>query len=309
MTHQPPTTADEIAAQLRLFIRPGDVTELRALHVGAPGRTFAGWFDHDHLHDLARNALALTRQAAGVFFIPNPVSPDLLHRHASTTNNVTNVVRRGGSLSPELTKDTDVTERRYLLIDIDPVRFPSRSDRRAGEERVTQIMQQKVPSNFYELAFARRTAFEFIRPALAREGFAPPVIACSGNGFHMIYRLSVPLANFANSPSRDPLAVKLRNLASRFDCDGVKIDVNTYTAARMLKVPGTWARKGEASTLRPHRLTGFTEVPHGWHAAANTVASSAATARDGGLGEYVPEFLADDAARPATAIAAKSPAC
>jgi hypothetical protein len=41
----------------------------------------------------------------------------------------------------------------------------------------------------------------------------------------------------------------------------VKIDQSVHNPARLCKVPGTWARKGDNTTDRPHRIAQFLEVP------------------------------------------------
>src|SRR4051794_11839830 len=78
-----PTRVD-IATWLRLVIRPGMVIELRIL--GAvdnpkfPACTISGYFDPDHLDELARIAMAWTGKAEGCYVTINPVLPALLAR-------------------------------------------------------------------------------------------------------------------------------------------------------------------------------------------------------------------------------------
>jgi hypothetical protein len=246
----PARTPDEIAAQLALFIAPDQVTELRALHVGERGRTFSGWFDGKRLRDLARHALALSRQAAGVYFIPNPVDPDLGLKRLNTALNVP----RGFSL----THDAEVLERRYLIVDLDPRRLWLEIG--LDESRVTPT--QDAPTSGRELAFARRIADRHVRPFLADLGFPPPVVMLSGNGVHLVYRMT-PLPG-GHCGNRDPAAQILHLLDERFSCYGVKIDPNTYNPCRMLKVPGTAVRRGEASASRPYRTARILEVPDDW---------------------------------------------
>src|SRR5262249_285846 len=65
-----------IAQWLRVFFGPGDVVELRALHVERrPGwsQTESGYYDYDHLEDMARTALDLERHAVGVYYTLNPL--------------------------------------------------------------------------------------------------------------------------------------------------------------------------------------------------------------------------------------------
>jgi len=136
-------TPAEVAEQLALFVHPSQTTELRALHVGERGRTFAGWFRGDRLHEMARQALALSRQAAGVYFIPNPIDPAVAQKRLDTVLNVP----RGFSL----TTDADILERRFLIVDLDPKRGPNDQ----GEH---------CPSTARELALASRMARHVIAP-------------------------------------------------------------------------------------------------------------------------------------------------
>jgi hypothetical protein len=136
-------TPAEVADRLRLFVAPDQVTELRALHVGQRGRTFAGWFAGDRLDDMAKHALALSRQAAGVYFVPNPVDPRV---GSKRLNRVLDVHRGFG-----LTSDADVIERRFLVVDLDPRR--ARFDGPDGFEDGGDF-----PTSGRELAFARRLA-------------------------------------------------------------------------------------------------------------------------------------------------------
>lgn len=234
-------TPDAVAEQLRLFVAVDQVVELRALHVGQKGRTYAGWFDGAHLVDLAKQALMLAREAAGVYFTPNPVAPELLER---SPNRITQARRD----APPLTKDPDVPERRFLLVDIDPARAFDADP--AG------------PSSAREVGFARFVARQ-VAGYMAGFGFAAPVQMLSGNGIHLVYRLAAPAPGGRCDPS-DPLARLLRVLADRFGCYGAAVDTNTYTPARMLKVPGTLVRKGEATRTRPHRVARILTVPHDW---------------------------------------------
>ncbi len=291
--------ADSIAARLALFVAPSQVTELRALHVSQRGRTFSGWFRGDQLREMARHALALSRQAAGVYFIPNPINPSLLAR---CENKTINVVRRGNEITPKLTTDADILERRYLMIDIDPRRSFSRSDvayaatlsPEAAEQLKAAITNQHSPTTARELTFARRTAEKYIIPGLIRRGFTQPIIYCSGNGIHLVCRLTSSLPGGIADSQRDPLALKLRQLAAAYDCGSFTVDPNTFNAARMLKVPGTVVRKGEPLPHRPYRMARIIKVPDGWNA-AKTGNESARDGLDSGPVsdpvEYVPLHL------------------
>ena len=239
-------TPDAIAADLAQFIHAEQFTELRALHVGYRGRTFAGWFDGLHLRDLAREALALSRQAAGVYFIPNPVDPNLA---AKRLNKVLDV-HRGFTL----THDADVLDRRFVIVDLDPRRIEI--DPTTDESP----RSQEIPTSAREVGFASRIARRYVRPFLANFGLPPPIVMLSGNGIHLVYQtVPVPAHECGNA---DQVACLLRILDERFSCWGVKIDRNTFNPSRMLKVPGTMVRKGEATTFRPYRFARLLTVPN-----------------------------------------------
>ena len=70
----------------------------------------AGYFDDPEA--LIDAAEAIT-DAKGIYFIPNPVNPDLLARAHNRTRDVRN---------EPTTSDSDIEERHWLLVDLDPVR-------------------------------------------------------------------------------------------------------------------------------------------------------------------------------------------
>src|SRR5256885_985310 len=76
-----------------------------------------------------------------------------------------------------------------------------------------------------------------------------PMYADSGNGYHLLYPVDLP--------AKDGGLVKavLRSLAGRFDEEGVKVDTTVFNAARLTKLYGTRACKGENTLERPHRWT------------------------------------------------------
>jgi hypothetical protein len=235
-------TPAEVAEQLALFVSPTQVTELRALHVGERGRTFSGWFLGTHLHEMARQALSLSRQAAGVYFIPNPIDPAIAAKRLNAALNVP----RGFAL----TTDSDILERRYLIVDLDPRRGPNDQ----GEH---------CPSAWRELGYALVYARLHIRTYCVAHGFPDAVTMCSGNGVHLVYPLRPALPG-GKCGSADPLAGFLRLLSDRFSDARLSIDPNTFNSCRMLKVPGTTTRKGEATPNRPYRTARITEIPNGW---------------------------------------------
>jgi hypothetical protein len=234
-TDSPPKrTFEELVAlvteSLRLFIEPGQVTELRALKVRRRGErqhNEAGFFDYAHLQDMARAALKVTEHARGVYFTLNPLKTDLLARRANRTE---------WAQEGELSKDKDVLCRSWLLVDADPIRDPL------------------VSATDVEKASAHETIMA-VRDFLCGRGWRKPILADSGNGYHLLYRIDLP--------TDDGGLVKriLQALAQRFDSDAVKIDQTVFNPARICKVPGTFACKGDSIPERPHRRAKLLEVP------------------------------------------------
>lgn len=219
-----------LAERYRLLVGPDQVVELRALQVqrgrGRP-HTEAGFFHADHLADMARAALEVTPHARGVYLTLNPLRPDLLARRCN---------RIDWAQEGELAKDRDVLSRLWLLVDADPVRdaFVSSTDR--------------------EKAHALDTAHA-VREHLRARSWPEPILADSGNGYHLLYRVDL------RADDGGVLERVLRGLAARFDTAHVKIDRKVFNPSRICKSPGTLARKGDHTPDRPHRRARFLEVP------------------------------------------------
>lgn len=128
------------------------------------------------------------------------------------------------------TRDRDVPSYRYLLVDFDPVRPPNTSstDEEKGE------------------AWKTATA---VREYLAGQGWPEPFVADSGNGFHLLYRVSLSIEPENIAIVRQCLAA----LDAKFSNAACKVDTTTYNPARITKLYGTVACKGSNTADRPHR--------------------------------------------------------
>jgi hypothetical protein len=215
---------ETVATWLRHLKEPGDVTELRAVNYttdreGRYLQTFSGYFDYEHLQEMARQALRLTAHAEGVYFTLNPVNPDLL----ALASNRVRQARKG-----EQTADEDIVCRRLILIDADP----------------------KRPAGISSSDEEKAAAWQVIRAAqeyMASVGLGENLLADSGNGFHLLVPVSLP------RDDGDCVRLFLQALAERFDTAHVKIDRKVYNPARICKLYGTLARKGDHTEKRPHR--------------------------------------------------------
>jgi hypothetical protein len=224
------TAAALLADWSRWLFDPDQVVELRALKVRRGKSrpvTEAGYFDGDHRLDLARTAWQITPHAAGTYVTLNPLNPALIARRVN---------RVDYAAEGDLAKDGDVTFRRWLLLDADPVR-PSGIGATDAEKAA---------------AFA---VIQTVRQALKEDGWPAPLVADSGNGYHLLYRIDLP--------ADDGGLVKnvLLALADRFDTDDAKVDKSVHNPARIVKLPGTLSRKGDPTPDRPHRRSRLLEVP------------------------------------------------
>jgi hypothetical protein len=226
-----PSGVAKVAEWLALFIHPDDVAELLALEVpqqyGRPA-TMVGYFDGQHLEDMARQALALTRRgASGVYFTFNPLQPAILARSV-------NRVKRAGQV--EAASNQHIACRRWLLIDVDPERMSG------------------VSATDAEKAAAREIAQAIYRD-LGSRGWPSPIVADSGNGWHLLYPIALP--------TDDGRLVErcLGALAQRHDTDAAKVDRSVHNPARLARVPGTYNCKGDSTPDRPHRRARIVQIP------------------------------------------------
>ena len=163
-----------------------------------------------------------------VYVTLNPVRPDLLARAA---NRVSRYIKNA-------TSDTDILLSRWFLIDSDPIR-PAGISATDAEHAAALDRARKC------------------RDWLRARGWPDPVFADSGNGGHLLYRIDIP----NDVASTELVKQCLQALAVLFSDDQVVVDLSTYNAARIWKVYGTVAAKGDNTPDRPHRLARLLEVP------------------------------------------------
>lgn len=135
-------------------------------------------------------------------------------------------------------RDRHILSRRWLFVDIDAKR-----DRDVSASNAELNEAAKVES-----AIAR---------FLKERGWSDPVRILSGNGYHLHYRVSLP----NDRQSQQVVRKVLISLKRRFDSPGAAIDVQVHNAARIVRLPGTWARKGRPTVDRPHRMARILSVP------------------------------------------------
>jgi len=141
-------------------------------------------------------------------------------------------------ISKNTTSDVDITDRRWLLIDIDPTRPTG----------VSATNEEKADAREVGLK-----VFKFLRDI----GFSSPISADSGNGFHLLYPI------FLRNTSENTQLIRevLQVLDMFFSNDKARIDVSVFNASRITKLYGTSARKGINAPDRPHRESRITKAP------------------------------------------------
>lgn len=190
------------------------------------GITAAGYFDDTDA--LVNEAAALDEQGFTVYVTANPVMPALLAR-------AENRIKRSPK---ETTSDKDVERRRWLPVDLDPVR-PSGVSATAEEKQD-----------------ARGRALE-VREHLKARDWPEPVVGDSGNGYHLLYPVDLP----SDAESLALFRGVFEGLSFKFSDERVSVDTTTSNAARIWKLYGTTARKGDSTRDRPHRRSRLLKVP------------------------------------------------
>jgi hypothetical protein len=207
----------------QLLGRHGGVVEVRILKT-ARG-TVSGYFDN--LEALVK-AVQPWDGKASIYITANPVRPELLGR---ATNRLREYAR-------ETTADREILRRAWFLTDFD-------AERPAG-----------ISATDAELALAvarRNDAVAF----LLELGFPAPVLAMSGNGAHALFPVNLP----NDEASTRLLEQALKALAARFTAGRVTCDETVSNAARIWKLYGTVAVKGDPLPDRPHRRAYLEHVP------------------------------------------------
>lgn len=216
--------SDTCRKTIALIAEHSDVIELRALGGGRPD---SGFFDDPDA--LVSEAGRLSGKVEGIYVTMNELGPDLRDR-------ITNQVRT--ARTGTLTGDSDVRRRRWLFIDLDPVRESKTSS--SGAEHDAAISRAKACRDF-----------------LHDRGWPDPVLADSGNGAHLLYRMDRP-----NDADTDRMVASiLETLALRFGDGAVEIDQAVKNPGRLVKLYGTVACKGIDTKERPHRVARLLEVP------------------------------------------------
>ena len=174
---------------------------------------------YDDAGALASRATAFSGTVPGVYVTLNPIHPDLLARRVNHTDDYVK----------DTTTDENILSRRWLPFDF--VMFATHwnccSLQRARDAKVWLVQQ----------------------------GWLDPIFADSGNGAHLLYRIELP----NDKASQALIARVLQAVAQKFSDSTVKVDTDVSNAARIWKLYGTLACKGDSTPERPHRFARLLE--------------------------------------------------
>ncbi len=203
------------------------VIEVRAL---GNTSTYSGYFND--FNELVRRTeiLDCTGDVNGIYFVLNELNPKLLARRA---NRIPKLGKKDNT-----TSDSDIIKRRWLPIDIDPIRPSGISS--SDEEHKKALQKAEEVSRW-----------------LSEEGFPEPILADSGNGAHLLYKIDVD-----NTDESRHLIERFLEVLSIFHSDErCAIDTAVFNAARIWKLYGTMSRKGDNIPERPHRRAKIIRIP------------------------------------------------
>lgn len=201
-----------------------EYVEIRLLNVTKKG-TMVGYFNNQ---DDLYTAIKQYDGKYNVFMSLNEIIQDVSARSANHLK----------EWAKETLKDEEVVRRRWILVDLDPVRP-------AG-----------VSSTDEELEYAEELS-ETVKSYLSDYGFSEPVSALSGNGYHLLYPIDLP----NDRDSAELIKKFLMALDVKLSTEKVKVDKTTYNAARITKLYGTMACKGDNTEERPHRRSMIIDAP------------------------------------------------
>lgn len=136
------------------------------------------------------------------------------------------------------TSDNDVTGYDWFFVDIDPER------------------PKDTSSTDKQLDYAKQTANK-VYDYLAKMGFESPVVAMSGNGVHLLYRVNLNV----NDQTKKLLKSCMEVLNMYFNDEHIKIDVVNFNPSRICKLYGTLAQKGADTPEQPHRMSKIIKIP------------------------------------------------
>lgn len=219
---------NELEVRKTFELMVDDLTEVRII---GNNITASGYFKD--VDTLLKNLKQYeNRQGLNFYFVMNSVNEGCYSRQQRDC-----FIEINRNNKTPTTSDKDIVKRNWLLLDID-------CERPSG-----------VSSTDTELQKSKDKANKVYR-YLKNEGFEQPIVAYSGSGTHLLYKISL-------DPSETQLVKdSLLALDMMFSDEEVKIDTSVFNASRITKLYGTMAVKGRNTKERPHRLSKIVNYPN-----------------------------------------------
>lgn len=209
----------EIRKAIAILKPDGELFEIRIL--GENKKTWSGYFrDAD---TLITNLKRMNLKNTNVYITLNPPM-DACYAREQRDCFVQN--------PKATTSDNDVSGLEWLMVDLDPKR-PSGTSSSDEELQLAKNLGNKI--------------FTF----MGGLGFEKPLMAISGNGVHLLYR--VKLANTAENI--EVLKKSLSALNLLFSTRLIGVDIKNFNPSRICKLYGTLAQKGIETDDRKHRMS------------------------------------------------------
>lgn len=206
------------------------IVEIRLLGRKKKTDIMSGYFDPPAFSTAAKMLETLLRNSNyNCYVTMNSLHPGLLSRY----------YRRFEKYPTNTTTDSEVLRYRWIMMDYDPIR-PSGINATDAEKESALTLAEEVKT--------------FCINSLKMQA---PLECASGNGIHHLYPFDEPV----NTKSIALVKTLLNNLAQRFNNDNCKLDTANFNPARITKLYGSLAGKGDNTIMRPHRFSKITYVP------------------------------------------------
>lgn len=213
----------EIRKWHSIFKQNNELFEIRLIH---NGNLFSGYF-----YDVECAIKALQPfDNMNVYFSVNKINDA-----CSSRTQFNQFIKVKGTA----TSKRDIVQRLYIPIDID-VERPS-----------------DICSTNEEKEYAHKKAIAVYR-FLKENNFSEPIICDSSSGYHLYY----PISMVADEKSETLIKRFFGVLSNFFTDERVKIDSAVCDSNRIMRLCGTWSRKGRDSEDRPHRMAKILKNPN-----------------------------------------------
>lgn len=216
--------ASEIYRWWDVFANRNGITEIRCI---GSKNTASGYFNNPD--DIIRELTPYANDY-NIYFVINEINDGCYSREQCAHM----VVKPKNT-----TSDSEITRRRFVLIDID-------CDRPSG-----------VCASDAEVNLAKAKANQIYK-FLTEQGFYKPITVFSSSGVH----LYLPCDILPCEETDNVIKRFLQSLAMMFNDEHVKVDEVVFNRARISRLPGSFSCKGsKMSTERPQRACVFVSVP------------------------------------------------